>query len=412
MLYYMYDVGRTALDSWTPAATAARAFVTHPLSPFSATAAGRAVAAFSEIAERTMRRYVKPRFAIPAVEAAGRRRAVHERDLLAHPFGRLLRYEVEGLDRRPRVLVVNPLSGHFSALLEDLYVGLLADHDVHVLEWNDARDVPLLAGSFGLDDQIALVLRALRLLGPGTHLVGFSQSTIPTLAATALLAEDGDTAAPATLTLMGGPVDTRVNPNPLNRLIRAHPVAWFHHNLISEVPFYYPGALRRVFPGFVQIGTYVSAAVDRHVDAHYAFFDSLLRGDGESVETHRAFFDRFHAVMDLPAEFFLDMVDRVFREATLAEGTMTWRGRPVRTEAIRQTALFTVEADEDVLAAPGQTHAAHDLCPGVPKREHRRLTLAGAGHLGIVHGRPWRDDVRPALSRFVADHERSPHDRP
>ena len=401
MHYYMYDMSRWALDAVAPATRAAQLFWTHPYSPLSQTPAGRAAAACGEIFERSYRRHTPPPLSLrngTKGEARARPRVVS-----SHRFGRLLHLSDETTDR-PRMLVVNPLSGHFSSLFEDLYCGLLDHVDLYVAEWKDARDVPARDGSFTLDDQITCIEDYLRRLGPALHVLAFSQSTVPVLAAATLAAAQRPTAGPRSLTLMAGPLDPRINPNALNDFIASHPIAWFEGHLTAEVPFYYRGAGRRVFPGFLQLATYISASLDDQLDAHTYFLRNRISGNGAGVQAHRDFFDRFYAVMDLPAEFFHDTVKRIFREAALARGTLVVGGRQVDTSRLRETALFTVEASDDDLAGPGQTHAGHEICQALPKSKRHRLTLDQAGHIDTVRGPRWRDDVLPELLSFVHRH--------
>ena len=395
MHYYIYDMGRAALGTVSPAAQAACAFLSHPFHPLSYTPAGRAAAGFGEVIERSLRHHLPPDLDLDGVT---------QRVVAKRPFGRLLHLALTGGGDRPPLLAVNPMSGHFSALFEDFYAGLLPHFDLYVAEWADARDVPAAAGAFGLDDQITIIEDDIRRLGPGLHVTGFSQSTVPLTAAAALVAAAEPAAAPRTLTLIAGPLDTRVNPNPVNRFIAGHPLAWFDSHLTAEVPFYYSGAGRRVFPGFLQLAGYISASMEDQIDAHFAFFESLVRGDGDGAQAHRDFYDRFLAVMDLPAEFFDDMLARVFRDAALARGALQVGGRQVDTSALCDTALFTAEAGEDDLSAPGQTHAAHDFCAALPAARRRRMTLDGLGHIGLVHGRRWRQEVLPAMVDFVRAH--------
>jgi len=395
MHYYIYDLGRAALGTISPAAQAARALLSHPLHPLSQTPAGRTAAGFGEVFERTLRRHRPPDLTLDGVAL---------RELASHPFGRLLHCDQIGAGDRPRLLAVNPMSGHFSALFEDYYAGLLSHFDLYVAEWADARDVPAAAGPFTLDHQITVIENAIRRLGPKLHVAAFSQSTVPAAAAAALVAADDPAGAPRSLSLLGGPLDTRVNPNPINRFIAGHPLEWFDRHLTAEVPFYYRGAGRRVFPGYLQLAGYISASMDDQIDAHFAFFESLARGDGDSAQAHRDFYDRFLAVMDLPAEFFRDMVTRVFRDAALARGTLRVDGRLVDPAALTRTALFTAEAGADDLAAPGQTHAAQDFCVAVPAAGRKRMTLDGVGHIGLVHGRRWRREVLPAMADLAATH--------
>jgi poly(3-hydroxybutyrate) depolymerase len=395
MHYYIYDMGRAALGTISPAAQAAAAVLSHPFHPLSQTPAGRAAAGLGEVFERSLRHHLPLDLNLEGVAL---------REVAVHPFGRLLHLDSGHDGARPRLLVVNPMSGHFSALFEDFYAGLLSHFDVFVAEWADARDVPATAGTFTIDDQIMVIEDDIRHLGPGLHIAAFSQSTVPATAAAALAAAADAAAAPRSLTLIAGPLDTRVNPNPVNQFIAGHPLAWFDSHLTAEVPFYYRGAGRRVFPGFYQLAGYITASIDDQVDAHFAFFESLARGDGDSAQAHRDFYDRFLAVMDLPAEFFRDMVARVFRDAALARGALEVGGRPVDTTALRDTALFTAEAGEDDLAAPGQTHAAHDFCTTVAAQRRRRITVDGVGHIGLVHGRRWRHEVLPAMVEFIDSH--------
>ncbi len=395
MQYYIYDMGRATLGSISPAPQAARAFFSHPFFPLSQTPMGRAAAGLGEVFERSLRHHRPPDLDLDGVT---------EREVAVRPFGRLLHFATSGGGERPRLLVVNPMSGHFSALFEDFYAGLLDHFDLFVAEWADARDVPAAVGGFTLDEQITTIEDDIRRLGPGLHVTGFSQSTVPVTAAAALVAASDPAAAPRSLTLIAGPLDARINPNPVNRFIADHPLAWFDQHLTADVPFYYRGAGRRVFPGYLQLAGYISASMDDQIDAHFAFFESLIRGDGDGAQAHRDFYDRFLAVMDLPAEFLRDMVTRVFRDAALARGRLRVGDRTVDTAALRRTALFTAEAGEDDLTAPGQTHAAHDFCTAVAASRRRRLTLDDVGHIGLVHGRRWRDEMLPAMVDFIHAH--------
>ncbi len=399
MHYYMYDMSRWAMGT---VAQATQLMWTHPSSPLSQTPAGRAAAACGEILERTYRRQAPPPLALH--DGPGTRSRFSPKVVSSHRFGRLLHFSA-GCEDRPRMLVVNPFSGHFSTLFDDLYRGLLDHVDLYVAEWNDARDVPARDGPFGLGDQVTNIEDHLSRLGPEVHVLAFSQSTVPALAAATLIADRDHDAAPRSLTLMAGPLDPRVNANALNDFIAGHPLAWFERHLTAEVPFYYRGAGRRVFPGFLQLAAYISASLDDQVDAHTGFLENRIRGNTAGVTAHREFFDRFYAVMDLPAELFHDTVQHVFRDAALARGRLVIDGRRVDGRGLRRTALFTVEATDDDLSAPGQTHAAHDICTTTPASKRHRLTLDGAGHIDTARGPRWRDEVLPELIDFIRRHD-------
>jgi len=402
MFYYVYDMGRATAQVFGVAATAGRLLFDHPLSMFSYAPGARSFAAIGEMAAQAAHRQRRPGLEIGPIDVDGKATPVRMRTIERRTFARLREITVAASRGRSKILIVNPLSGHFAFLFEDLYRGLLRSHDLYVLDWRDAREVPAAAGSFDLDDQIEYVVDALDRAGPGVHLLGFSQSTIPALAAAAIAAEDRARTQPRSLILMAGPVDVRVNPTPLNRFLADHSATWFAGNLITHVPVYYPGAMRRVYPGFVQLAGYVSVSLEDQVGARLALFEALVRGDGDGAEAHQAFFDRFHTVMDLPADFFLDMATRIFRRAELATGAFRWRGRPVGTDALAGTPLMTIEAADDILSAPGQTHAALDLCGNAPKRSRERLTVPDLGDLGLVHGRRWHAEILPKMERFLS----------
>ena len=298
------------------------------------------------------------------------------------------------------MLVVAPLSGHFATLLRDTARGLLAEHDVYITDWQDARQVPAGRGPFTLDDYIDTLLDFLERLGPDVHLVAVCQPSVPALAATALLAAAGkDT--PRSLVLMGGPIDTRVGVTKVNEFAGSHSRRWFERMLIQTVPPPYPGFGRRVYPGFMQLSGFMGMNLDRHVGAHLRMFEHLVAGDGESAEAHRRFYDEYLAVMDMPAEYFLETVERVFQEHHLPRGLFTHRDAPVDTAAIRDTALMTVEGERDDISGVGQTEAAHRLCPNVQAERRRHRLQAGVGHYGIFNGRRWRKEILPDVADFI-----------
>ncbi len=403
MLYQARDAQLSALGPARLAAEALQHLLTHPLLPPSYTLAGRAAAAACELFERVTRHYAKPEFGLDHTVVAGQRRAVREVTVAVRPFCRLIRFERDlpdpGAD--PRVLVVAPMSGHHATLLRGTVEALLPDHDVYITDWTDARSVPLTLGSFDLDDYIDYVMAFLRLLGPEVHVLAICQPSPPVLAAVALMAAAGDPAQPRSMTLMGGPIDTRISPTAVNAFATSRPLSWFENTVIHQVPFYYPGYPRRVYPGFLQLSGFMSMNLDRHVGAHLELFRHLVRGDGEGAAAHRRFYDEYLSVMDLTAEFYLQTIRTVFQEHALPRGRMMHRGVRVEPAAIRKTALMTVEGERDDISGVGQTRAAHDLTPGIPDERRAHWLQPGVGHFGIFNGRRWREEIRPRVSAFI-----------
>jgi poly(3-hydroxybutyrate) depolymerase len=377
--------------------------MSHPMLPCSYTTGCRAAAAWLELFDRATQRRSKPGFGLPAVEIAGERAAVRAAVVAEKPFCRLLHFarDLKRPRNDPRVLVVAPMSGHHASLLRGTVETLLPAHEVYVTDWADARLVPLSAGNFDLADYIDYVIAFLRILGPQTHVLAVCQPSPPVLAAAALMAAAGDPAAPKSLTLMGGPVDTRLSPTAVNRVGASQSLDWFERKVIDLVPPHYPGAMRRVYPGFLQLGGFMSMNPDRHVQSHIDFFHHLVVGDGESAAAHRRFYDEYLSVMDLSADFYLDTIRHVFQEHSLARGVFRHRGEKVEPAAIRRTALMTIEGELDDISGLGQTKAAHDLCRSIPAARRRHLEQAGVGHYGIFNGRKWRHSIYPAWAEFV-----------
>jgi poly(3-hydroxybutyrate) depolymerase len=402
----LYQAIEAHLASLTPARLTARwmhQMMSHPMLPCSYTTGCRAAAAWLELFDRATQRRSKPGFGLPAVEIAGERAAVRAAVVAEKPFCRLLHFA--RATRRPRndpqVLVVAPMSGHHASLLRGTVETLLPAHEVYITDWADARLVPLSAGNFDLADYIDYVIAFLRILGPQTHVLAVCQPSPPVLAAAALMAAAGDPAAPKSLTLMGGPVDTRLSPTAVNRVGASQSLDWFERKVIDLVPPHYPGAMRRVYPGFLQLGGFMSMNPDRHVQSHIDFFHHLVVGDGESAAAHRRFYDEYLSVMDLSADFYLDTIRHVFQEHSLARGVFRHRGEKVEPAAIRRTALMTIEGELDDISGLGQTKAAHDLCRSIPAARRRHLEQAGVGHYGIFNGRKWRQSIYPAWAEFV-----------
>jgi len=381
----------------TPArwsAATAQAFFGNPYNPLAYTLTGRMIAASADVFAGVAQRRGKPAWNLPA-----QLETIDER-----PFGRLIRFGTGEGRERPRVLLVAPMSGHYATLLRGTAEALIAEHEVYVTDWSDARDVPLEAGRFDLDDYIGYVIDYIRMLGPDVHVIAVCQPAPAVLAAVALLAAENDPASPRTMTLMGGPVDPRRAPTAPVELATTRTLEWFERELTMRVPPWYRGAGRLVYPGFLQLGAFISMHPERHAEAHWKIFEDLVRGDGESAAKRRAFYDEYLSVMDITAEFYLQTVEDIFKRAALASGTMTWRGRRVDPSAIRTTALLTIEGELDDISAPGQTLAAHDLCTGIPTEKRHNIFERGVGHYGIFSGRTWRTRIAPQIAAFLAEH--------
>ncbi|MGH7634907.1 MAG: polyhydroxyalkanoate depolymerase, partial [Gemmatimonadaceae bacterium] len=357
MLYAAYQAQSDALAPVRLLAEAARGWLAHPWPVVGGHPMVRSLAAACELISRAGMSHQSPAFGLREARVGGRAVAVKEEAVQQHPFCTLVRFRKEIAIEQPRVLVVAPLSGHFPTLLRGTVEALLPDHDVYITDWINARNIPLLHGRFDLDDYIDLVIDDLRALGPGAHVIAVCQPSVPVLAAVSLMVQAGDSATPASMVLMGGPVDTRANPTAVSRFGESHSLDWFERHVISPVPARYPGAFRRVYPGFLQLIGFVSMNLDRHVSAHAELFRNLVRGDGESARGTKAFYDEYLSVMDLPADFYLQTMQRVFHEHGLATGRFISRGRKVEPAAITETALLCVEGENDDICAPGQTRA-------------------------------------------------------
>ncbi len=359
--------------------------------------------------------YGKPEWGIDEVSVKGGRLAVEQTVIQHHAFCHLLRFRARdplnpAAAPRPRMLVVAPLSGHYATLLRGTVRTLLEDFDVYVTDWVDARDVPLATGAFTLDDYIEHVRRFMQDLGPDLHVLAVCQPGPAVLAATALLAEEGDPCQPATVTIMGSPIDTRLSPTQPNLLAKSKPLEWFESNVIMRVPFPNLGAMREVYPGFLQLTGFMTMNLDRHLNAHKNLYQDLVAGDGDSVAAHRKFYDEYLAVMDLPAEYYLDTIRRVFQEHQLAEGTMEVHGRRVDLKHIHNTALMTVEGENDDISGIGQTQAAHDLCSNIPAHKRVDYIQPDVGHFGVFNGSRWRAEIAPRIRDFTRSHPRAASD--
>ncbi|MFA6140123.1 MAG: polyhydroxyalkanoate depolymerase [Hyphomicrobium sp.] len=361
----------------------------------------RNLSAAYELIARAGLTHARPDYGIPAVTVGNREVEVTEEAVLTLPFGTLLRFKKDIDITQPRVLVVAPLSGHFATLLRNTVRTLLPDNDVYITDWHNARDVPLEAGAFGFDDYVEYLIKFMEKLGPGSHLVAVCQPCVQALAAVAVMAANGNPAQPSSMTLMAGPIDTRVNPTKVNKLATSKPMSWFERNLIARVPWKYPGARRMVYPGFVQLTAFVSMNVNRHYNAHQELYEHLRNGEHEKAQVIKTFYDEYFAVLDLAAEFYLETVSWVFQESRLPKGELTFKGQPVDLKAIRKTALLTVEGERDDICALGQTASAHDLCTGLRPHMKRHHMQAGVGHYGVFSGRKWDGQIYPIVRNLI-----------
>jgi poly(3-hydroxybutyrate) depolymerase len=390
VLYSLYEAQHTALAPVRYLAELWHGWFDHPFSPLSHLWMSRRVAATSDLFLRITERYEKPQWNIAgaAIELA-----------LDKPFCKLIHFR-QAAPPKPKVLVVAPLSGHHSTLVRDTVRSLLGEHDVWVADWVDARMVPLSAGPFHLADYVDYVREWIRLLSPNLHVISVCQPTVPVLAAVSLLAYRKE-CFPRSMVMMGGPIDARRGPTAVNNLAQKKPFSWFEQNMIHRVPPKYPGYMRRVYPGFLQHLGFVAMNPDRHLIAHWDYFHHLLRGDGDSAEAHRRFYDEYNAVLDLPAEYYLDTVKTVFKDFALPKGRMFVRQELVRPQAIRDTALLTVEGEFDDISGNGQTEAAHQLCLNIPRNRREHFLAPGVGHYGIFSGRRWREVIYPRVRDFI-----------
>jgi len=407
MLYHFYDFQHALLTPARVGAELTQTACRNPWNPLSYTQAGRTMAAGAELFERVTRRFGEPDWLLDHTIIDGKRVEVVEEIAVEKPFCDLLHFKRDIKRNDPRVLVVAPLSGHFATLLRGTVEALLPHHEVYVTDWTDARQVTLTEGKFDLDDCITYIREFLSLLGPQTHVIAVCQPAVPVLAAVSLMASDNDPNQPLSMTLMGGPVDTRVSKTAVNILAEERPLSWFEHAVTTTVPFYYPGAFRKVYPGFLQLSGFMSMNLDRHVGSHMEFYKHLIAGDGSSAESHRKFYNEYLAVMDITAEFYLQTVETVFQKKLLPKGHMKWKDplsgelMPVRPKDIEHTALLTIEGELDDISSRGQTTAAHDLCVNLSQKKQFHHFQLKTGHYGIFNGRKWRTQVMPRIRHFI-----------
>jgi poly(3-hydroxybutyrate) depolymerase len=410
MYYKMYEMSHAALGPWRALADATKLFYSHPMNPASHTGFGKHVAAMAELFERTTRRYGKPDFGITETRVGGSPVPVHQKTIWKRPFCDLLHFErvmPESAGPGPKLLIVAPMSGHYATLLRGTVETMTQYADCYITDWADARMVPVSEGTFDLDDYIDYIISILHFLGPDTHIMAVCQPSVPVLAAVALMEAKGDPMAPPSMTLMGGPIDTRENPTAVNTLAQNKNIEWFEENVIMPVPFPHPGFMRDVYPGFLQLSGFMSMNLDRHFTAHHEFFNHLVDGDGDSAEKHREFYDEYLAVMDLDAAFYLQTVETVFIRHDLPKGRMMHRDTLVDCSKIKNTALLTVEGENDDISGIGQTKAAHKLCTSLPESMKSHYEQSRVGHYGVFNGSRFRAEIAPRIVDFISTHKRS-----
>lgn len=407
MLYHAIELHKALLTPAVELASATSSLLLHPRNPLGHTVVGRTIAANHELFARIHRRYPKPVFGINAIGAGEQHRAVREEVVAIRPFCTLRRLRKESASRAPRILIVAPLSGHFATLLRDTVRTFLQDFEVYVTDWTDAKLVPLAQGPFHLHDYIEYVREFLSMLGPDTQVLAVCQPTVPVLAAVSLMAEEDHPCTPRTLTLMAGPIDTRLQPTEVNRFALSKPLSWFERQLIFRVPLTYPGFRRKVYPGFLQHASFIAMNPDRHWKAHQEFYLDVVRGRQAKAQAHRTFYDEYNAVLDMAAEYYLDTLKVVFQDCLLPRRMMTVRGQLVRPELIRNTALLTIEGAQDDVVGIGQTQAAQALCRALPDSLRKHILVENVGHYGVFSGGRFREQIYPQIRDFIRCHARS-----
>ncbi len=403
-LYWMFEAAQASLGPSRALAEAGRLYFKNPVNPASHTEWGKKIGALCEVFERATRRYGKPEFDVSSTLVRGERVPVTPEVVWSRPFCDLIHFQRAlrpGSRKQPNLLIVAPMSGHYATLLRGTVEAMLPDHDVYITDWTDARLVPLSDGAFDLDDYIDYLISIFRFMRGDVHVMAVCQPAVPVLAAIARMEAEDDPYAPRSMTLMGGPIDTRENPTAVNQVAIERGTEWFQRNVVTMVPWPHPGVMRQVYPGFLQLTGFVSMNLERHLSAHHEFFNHLVQGDGDSAEKHREFYDEYLAVMDLTAEFYLQTVDTVFVRHALPKGEMTHRGKPVDCSKIRNCALMTVEGERDDISGVGQTKAAHKLCSGLPDDKRVHYLQDKVGHYGVFNGSRFRAEIAPRIRDFI-----------
>ena len=409
MLYNAYELQRTMLSSAAAWASVGAEVLTNPVLPLGYFGLGPIMASALDVFAHAAMPRGKPAFGIEEVTVDGRTWAVTESIVLHRPFGNLLRFEHDGLPAdAPNLLIVAPMSGHFATLLRGTVARMTERARVYITDWADAKMVPLEVGTFDLDDYIDYVIGFIEHIGPGTHLLAVCQPSVPALAATAIMAARDHPARPASLTMMGGPVDTREAPTSVNDVAMQQPITWFENNVVATVPLNYPGAGRRVYPGFLQLAGFMSMNLGNHIMSHWGMFKHLVAGDDDSAAAIKTFYDEYRSVCDLPSEYYLQTVEHVFQRHSLPKGELVHRGERIDLGAIRDTALLAIEGEKDDISGIGQTRAALKVTPNLPESRKKYYLAEGVGHYGIFNGSKWRSRIAPIVEQWMAKHQKAP----
>lgn len=405
-LYHLRELHKAGVKPLNILATVGQALYRNPMSPFSYTHLGRHAAAVSELLERITRQYEKPQFGITHTEVKGKKVAVTEEVVAIKPFCNLIHFVRDTKVAQPKLLIVAPMSGHHATLLRGTVIDMLPHADVYITDWIDARMVPLSEGKFDLEDHVTYVMDFIRQLGPDVHVMAVCQPSVTVFAATALMNAAKDPKSPRSVILIGGPIDTREAPTKVNQTAKEHPLSWFESNVITRVPINHPGFMRRVYPGFIQLMSFISLNLERHIDSHIQFFNHLVQGDGESASAHKKFYDEYLSVVDLPAEFYLQSIDVVFQKHSLPKGEMKYKRQLVDPKAITKTAMLCLEGELDDISGIGQTRAAMDITKNLPASKKQYHLEPNVGHYGIFNGRKFRNNVLPRIMDFIHQHDK------
>ena len=404
MLYDAYEMQRSLLAGASSLANIGAGWLNNPVNPFAYSHMGPIVASALDVFAHASAPRGKPEFGIESVIAQGKTVAVTEEIVLRRPFGQLKHFRKEGVQAGPRLLMVAPMSGHYATLLRGTVERMLPGHDVYITDWRDAKLVPLDEGGFDLDDYIDYLIAFMEAIGPGGHMLAVCQPSVPAFAAAALMSADRNPCRPKTLTMMGGPIDTRKAPTEVNTVATQRPYSWFEHNVIATIPYLYPGAGRQVYPGFLQLAGFMAMNLGDHLTSHWEMFRHLVQGDGEGAEASKDFYDEYRSVCDMTAEFYLQTVDVVFQRHLLPKGEMMHRGRRVDPRAIRDIALLAIEGERDDISGIGQTRAALGIATGLPAKMKRYHLAKTVGHYGIFNGGKWRGQIAPVVEEWIAQH--------
>lgn len=403
-LYSLKEMSHAGLAPTRLMAHAAKHMFSNPMNPLAYTGVGRQMAAAGELVERITQSYGRPSFNLTSTTINEKRVDVWEEVVLEKPFCKLRRFKRAGKHNDEKLLIVAPMSGHYATLLRGTVEALMPHHDVYITDWENGRDIPLFKGEFTLDTYIEYIVEFFHHLGEGSHSLAVCQPSVPLLAAVALMNDNKDKCAPRTMTLMGGPVDTRKAPTKVNQFSKEHSIEWFESNVITRVPLNYPGFMRRVYPGFLQLAGFMSMNFERHKDSHVKLFEDLVKGDGDAAQAHRDFYNEYLAVADLPAEYYLQTIEEVFHKHSLPDGKFFHHDQRVRPDAITKTAILAIEGELDDISGLGQTKAALDIATNLAESKKKYHMAAGVGHYGIFNGRKWREQVRPVITAWIKKH--------